>query len=107
MSELYELEQQLLDLRKQQVELHEVRTLIESPSFQKIVIKGFCEKTAMELMDNLAYHTDSSKAVELLTGISAFKLYLKDMEQQTLAVDKYIAQVEDMISNLINHEDND
>lgn len=107
MNELYELEQQLLELRKQQVELNEARTLLESPSFQKVVIKGFCEKSAMELMDNLAYGADRSRAVELLTGISAFKLYLQDIHQQASAIDKYIAQVEDMISNQISQEDND
>ena len=47
MNELYELEQQLLELRSKKNELIKVRTLLESPIFKQVIREDLCNKESM------------------------------------------------------------
>lgn len=103
MSELYELEQQLLSLRELKVNLEKERALYESPTFKRVVLGDFCEAESKRLVSELANATssESSAIMNKLTGISTFNSHIQRRIFLCNNIDSQIQQVEDMINEHI------
>ena len=103
MNELYELEQQLLELRSKKNELVKVRTLLESPIFKQVIHEDLCNKESMWLISRLvkAPAAERTNIINALDGISVIIAYLDQRLYECNAIDSNIETVEQEINDYI------
>ena len=104
MNELYELEQQLLELRARKNELVKVRTLLESPIFKQVIHEDLCNKESMKLISRLlnASAAERTNIINALDGISVIIAYLDQRLYECNAIDSNIETVEQEINDYID-----
>ena len=104
MNELYELEQQLLELRSKKTELIKVRTLLESPIFKQVIHEDLCNKESMKLISRLlnASAAERTNIINALDGISVIIAYLDKRLYECNAIDSNIETVEQEINDYID-----
>ena len=104
MNELYELEQQLLELRSKKNELVKVRTLLESPIFKQVIHEDLCNKESMWLISRLvnAPAAERTNIINALDGISVIIAYLDKRLYECNAIDSNIETVEQEINDYID-----
>ena len=104
MNELYELEQQLLELRSKKNELIKVRTLLESPIFKQVIREDLCNKESMRLISRLinASAAERTHIINALDGISVIIAYLDKRLYECNAIDSNIETVEQEINDYID-----
>ena len=104
MNELYELEQQLLELRSKKNELIKVRTLLESPIFKQVIHEDLCNKETMKLISRLlkASADERTNIINALDGISVIIAYLDQRVSECNAIDSNIETVEQEINDYID-----
>ena len=104
MNELYELEQQLLELRSKKNELVKVRTLLESPIFKQVIREDLCNKESMWLISRLvnAPAAERTNIINALDGISVIIAYLDKRLYECNTIDSNIETVEQEINDYIN-----
>ena len=103
MNELYELEQQLLELRSRKNELLKVRTLLESPIFKQVIREDLCNKESMRLISKLitASAAERTNIINALDGISVIIAYLDQRLYECNSIDANIETVEQEINDYI------
>ena len=103
MNELYELEQQLLELRSKKNELLKVRTLLESPIFKQVIQEDLCNKESMQLISRLfnASAAERTSIINALDGISVIIAYLDKRLYECSTIDSNIETVEQEINDYI------
>ena len=103
MNELYELEQQLLELRSKKNELVKVRTLLESPIFKQVIHEDLCNKESRGLISRLvnASSDERTNIINALDGISVIIAYLDQRLYECNAIDSNIETVEQEINDYI------
>ena len=104
MNELYELEQQLLELRSKKNELVKVRTLLESPIFKQVIYEDLCNKESRWLISRLvnASAAERTNIINALDGISVIIAYLDQRLYECNAIDSNIETVEQEINDYID-----
>lgn len=104
MNELYELEQQLLELRSRKNELVKVRTLLESPIFKQVIHEDLCNKESRWLIGRLvnASAAERTNIINALDGISVIIAYLDKRLYECNAIDSNIETVEQEINDYID-----
>ena len=104
MNELYELEQQLLELRSKKTELIKVRTLLESPIFKQVIHEDLCNKESMKLISRLlnASAAERTNIINALDGISVIIAYLDQRLYECNSIDAIIETVEQEINDYID-----
>ena len=104
MNELYELEQQLLELRSKKNELVKVRTLLESPIFKQVIHEDLCNKESRWLIGRLvnASAAERTNIINALDGISVIIAYLDKRLYECNAIDSNIETVEQEINDYID-----
>ena len=104
MNELYELEQQLLELRSKKNELIKVRTLLESPIFKQVIHEDLCNKESRWLISRLvnASAAERTNIINALDGISVIIAYLDQRLYECNAIDSNIETVEQEINDYID-----
>ena len=103
MNELYELEQQLLELRSKKNDLLKVRTLLESPIFKQVIREDLCNKESMQLISRLfnASAAERTSIINALDGISVIIAYLDKRLYECSTIDSNIETVEQEINDYI------
>ena len=104
MNELYELEQQLLELRSKKNELIKVRTLQERRIIKQVIHEDLCNKESMKLISRLlnASAAERTNIINALDGISVIIAYLDQRLYECNAIDSNIETVEQEINDYID-----
>ena len=97
------------DLEKYKNELklsYSLRDIKLTPAWKEIIDKGFVEGLTNELMMELAYIDEEKRqqCLNVLTGISAFKQYIEEVQEKGASAPERIAITEEAIIQLLGEE---